>query len=251
MKRFLGAMLATVLVAVPAGPAPGGDKDASAVLDKAIKALGGEATLRKAEAITWKARGKFINDGNENAFTNDSTVQGLDHLRMEYQDENDGNPVKGVTVVNGDKGWRKYGENASELDEARLLNHKRNLYLMVVPITLVSLKGKAFQIESAGEENVDARPAVGLKITGPDGKDFTLFFDKESGFPVKLVAKVPGFQGQEPTEETIFRDYRDFDGIKKATRLEKRRNGVKFLEQEIIEFKVLDKVAPATFAEPQ
>ena len=36
------------------------------------------------------------------------------------------------------------------------------------------------------------KPAAALKVTGPDGKDFTLYFDKESGLPVRMVAKVIG-----------------------------------------------------------
>ena len=53
-------------------------------------------------------------------------------------------------------------------------------------------------------------------------------FDKESGLPVKQVAKVLGFQGQEYTAETTFADYKDFDGIKKATKIEVKRDGETF-----------------------
>jgi hypothetical protein len=35
-----------------------------------------------------------------------------------------------------------------------------NLYLLVVPITLVPLKGKAFKIEPAGTEKVGDKPTV-------------------------------------------------------------------------------------------
>ena len=90
-----------------------------------------------------------------------------------------------------------------------------------------------------------------LKITGPDGKDFTLSFDKESGLPVKLVAKVLGFQGHENTAETTFEDYKDFDGIKKATKIEVKRDGETFQKMKITEFKVLDKVDPEAFTEPK
>ena len=56
---------------------------------------------------------------------------------------------------------------------------KVNGYLQVVPITLIPLKDKAFKVESAGEEKVGEKPAAALKVTGPDGKDFTLLFDKD------------------------------------------------------------------------
>ena len=92
---------------------------------------------------------------------------------------------------------------------------------------------------------------VGVKATGPDGKDFNLFFDKESGLPVKLVAKVVGFMGDEFTQETMFSDYQEMGGIKKATKIQTKRNGEKFQEQQVTEFKLLDQVDPKTFAEPQ
>jgi hypothetical protein len=118
-------------------------------------------------------------------------------------------------------------------------------------MTLLPLREKAFKVEPAKEDKVDGKPAVGLKVTGPDGKDFTLYFDRESGLPVKQVAKVVGFTGEEFTQETIFSDYKEFGGIKKATKVENKRDGQKFLEQNVTEFKVLDKVDPKTFAEPK
>ena len=92
-----------------------------------------------------------------------------------------------------------------------------------LPATLVPLKGKGFKIEAAGEDKVDDKPAVGIKVTGPDGKDFKLYFDKESGLPVKLVATVIGFGGDEFTQETTYANYKDFDGTKKATKISQAR----------------------------
>jgi hypothetical protein len=156
-----------------------------------------------------------------------------------------------VVVVNGDKGWRKFGDNKMDLDGDALANEKRQVYLQVVPSLLVPLKGKGFKLESASEEKVGDKPAAVIKVTGPEGKDFTLYFDKESGLPVKLVAKVIGFGGEEFTQETTYKDYKDFDGIKKATKANSKRDGEDFVKSEVTEFKVLDKVDAKTFSEPE
>src|SRR4051812_32925115 len=67
MTRFLGAALAVALIAVPARA---DDKDATPILDKAIKALGGEPALAKVLAsASWKLTGKVSFDGNESEFT--------------------------------------------------------------------------------------------------------------------------------------------------------------------------------------
>jgi hypothetical protein len=251
MKRFFGALLAAGFLVALGSPARADDKDATAILNKAMKALGGEAKLSKIEAATWKAKGKIRFGENENEFSSQATVQGLDHYRSEFEGEFNGNKFKGVTVLNGDKGWRKFGDMAMDMDQDALANEKRSVYLQVIPVLLAPVKGKGFKVEAAGEEKVGGQPAVGLKVTGPDGKDFTLYFDKESGLPVKEVAKVVGFQGDEFTQETSYGDYKDFGGIKKATKLEVMRNGETFLKQEVTEFKSVDKVDPEAFTEPK
>jgi hypothetical protein len=116
---------------------------------------------------------------------------------------------------------------------------------------LVPLKGKGFQIEMAGEEKVGDKAAVILKVKGPDGKDFTLSFDKETGLPVKEVAKVIGFMGDEFTQERVYSAYQDVNGIKRPMKIVSTRNGEKFVDEEITEFKVLDNVDPETFTEPK
>jgi hypothetical protein len=249
MRRCIGTLLATVLVTSLGTPARA--DDANAILDKAIKALGGEEKLAPVKAAAWKGKGKINLGGNESEFTNEMTVQGLDHSRGAFEGDFMGNKVKGVTVMAGDKGWRKFGDMKMELDKDALANEKRSLYLQIVPVTLLPLKGKGFKVEMAAEEKVGGKPAAGIKVTGPDSKDFKLYFDKESGLPVKLVAKVMGFMGEEFTQETTYGDYKDFDGIKKATKIESKRDGEKFIDAQITEFKVLDKVDPKTFAEPE
>ena len=246
MKRFLGAALAAILFVIPAR---GDDKDANAIVDKAIAALGGAEKLGKLDAFSWKAKGTITFNGNENDFTSQVTIKGLE----QYRRESGNDQISIVVVVDGAKGWRKFGDMSSELEGDMLANEKRMLYLNVIPITMVAIKGKGFKYEAAGEEKVGDKPAVILKVTGPDGKDFTLSLDRESGLPVKVVAKnMLGFQpGQEYTSETTYANYKDLGGIKKATKVEVKRDGEAFQSWEITEFKVLDKVDAETFAEPK
>jgi outer membrane lipoprotein-sorting protein len=247
MRTLLGAVLASTLSLVVTSSSQAGDSDAKSVVDKAITAVGGAEKLSKIDAFSMKTKGTVIFNGNENDTTNDVTYKGLDHYRREFGNDQ----FHGVIVLDGDKGWRKVGDNSSTIEGDGVANEKRNIYLGVIPITLVALKGSGFKIEAAGEEKVGDKPAVILKVTGPDGKDFTLSFDKESGLPVKQVAKVVGFQGQEATLETTYSDYKDFGGIKKATKIEIKRDGEKFQDLTVTEFKVLDKVESDAFAEPK
>ncbi len=246
MKRILGAAVVALFFVVPARA---DDKDATAIVDKGIGAFGGAEKLGKVNAFSWKAKGTITFNGNENDFTGLVTIKGLD----QYRRESGNDQFNVVVVVDGAKGWRKFGDNSSELEGDMLANEKRTIYLNVIPITLVALKGKGFKYEAAGEEKVGDKAALILKVTGPDGKEFMLSLDKESGLPLKLVAKnMLGFQpGQEYTSETTYADYKDFGGIKKATKVEVKRDGEAFQSWEITEFKVLDKVDAETFTEPK
>jgi hypothetical protein len=252
MARFICVVSAALLMCGVAGLLRANQDDGTkAILDKAIKALGGEAKLSKAKAITWKTKGTISIGGNDNEFTGETTVQGLDHLRTSFEGDFGGNKVQGMVVLAGDKGWRLFGGNKMEMDKDAVANEKRTLYLQVVPALVLPLRDKAFKVESAGEEKVGGKAAAVLKITAPDSKTFQLSFDKESGLPVKLVAKVLGFMGEEFTQETTFAGYKDFNGINRATKTESKRDGERFVTGQVTDFRVLDKVDPKIFAEPE
>jgi len=251
MQRIIsGVALALVLSAV-AGAARADDADVKSILDKAIKSLGGEAKLAKLDAYSTKIKGTLSFNGNDNSFSSVSTVQGLDRFHSQFEGEFGGNKVQAVVVLNGDKGWRKFGDNSMDLDADAVANEKRTIYLQVIPVTIVPLKSKGFKVETAAEEKVAGKPAAVLKVTAPDGKDFTLAFDKDSGLPVRLVAKVRGFQGEDFTQETTFSDYTDFDGVKRAKKTEAKRDGETFVKTEVTEFKAIEKVDPKLFEKPE
>ncbi len=248
MKRHTTILLVIALSFAALGPARADDQDAKAILDKAIKALGGEEKLTKASVHSWKAKGKVtLAGGPELEFTAQATAGGLEHFRRETVFPR----YHSLVVLDGDKGWQRARDNSRELTGDLLVHAKRLAYLELIPITVVPIKEKGFTCETGGEETVGEKPAVVLKVTGPDGKDFTLSFDKESGVPVKQVAKVIGLGGMAYTAETTFLNYKDFGGIQKATRIAVKRDGEEWQTMEITEFKVLDKLAPETFAEPK
>jgi hypothetical protein len=251
MKWFTSAVLAGLVVCGMVDRARAEEQDPKAILDKAIKALGGEEQLGKVKVYTWKAKAKFHFGENETEMAIQSTVQGLDHYRSEFEGKFGGNDSKGLFVLNGDKGWRKINEDLAEMNPDEFAMHKQTVYHSVLPTLLLPLKGDSFKLESAGEEKVGDKPAVGIKFTGADKKDFKIYFDKESGLPVKLVAKVAGFDGNEFTMDRTYSAYKDFGGVKKATKIESKRDGEKFFEEEVTEFKTLPEAAKGTFDEPK
>jgi hypothetical protein len=250
MKRFLGILVATAWLTVSGSASKGDEKDVTPILDKAIAALGGEAKLTKAMTATWTGTGTISFNENDAPIKNKTTIDGLERLRTEIEFEINGMPVKGVTVLNGKKGWRKFGEDSQPLEDDRVAGAAQGAYLLAVSTTILPLKTKGFKAEAAPDEKVGDKPAAVVKGTGPDGKTFMLYFDKESGLLLKMTATVQGFQGDDVKSETIYSDYKDFDGIKRASRVETKRDGNPFVKMEYSGFKLIEKPDAKTFAEP-
>jgi hypothetical protein len=252
VKKLIGAALVTVFLTGLVSPVRAeSKKDADAIIDKAVKALGGMDKLKTARAMTWKSKGTLTFGGDDNKISSESTAQLPGKFRNAFEGEVMGNKITGAVVMDGDKGWRKFNDDVTAFDKDGVTNEHRNVYMQLIPTLVFPLKLKIFKVEVVGEEKVDGKAADVLKVTGPEGKDFKIYFDKESGLPVKTSANVTGFQGDDALQETTFSDYKDFDGIKKATKIATKRGGEKFMNVEVTEFKVLKDVDPKTFAEPK
>ena len=245
MKRL---MFAVWILAV--GMTARADDAAKAVVAKGITALGGETKLSQAKAFQWKAATKLTLEGDDHDLTIDHASQGLDKYRNHVQGEINGNDFDVTTVIDGKKGRRNFPE-LNDLDTDQVTNEKRNLYLQIIPITLVPLLGEDFQIDSVGEEKVNGKPASVVKVTGPDKKTFRLLFDQGSGLPVKMVATVVGFGGDDYDQVSFFKDYKEMSGIQKASKIEVTRNGDPFLSATIKEFEIVDSLPAKTFDEPK
>jgi hypothetical protein len=251
MSRLFCAAFLTTLLLVLVDHARGDDAATAATIEKAVNALGGDAKLSAIKAVQWRATGKFRFGENENQATIEVTTQGPDRIRRVFEIDRDGQQFRSVIVLDGDRGWRKFRDNVTEMEKDAIGFQKRSLHLAAIADTVIPLKSDKFKVASAPDENVNGKPASVLKITDPDGKDSTLYLDKQTGLPVKQVARVVGFRGDEFTQETTLSEYKDFDGIKKATKFVITRDGNPYQEFTVTDFKVLDKVDPTTFSEPQ
>ena len=247
MRTTLGIVLATLLLAVPS---KAGDDSTTAVLDKAVAAIGGHDKVASVKAATWSTKGKITINGTDSAFTVKSVLQGHDRRRAEIDVEFGGNPIKIVVAVNGDKGWRQINGMTEELSGDDLERERRTTYLEWTTATVLPLKQSPFKTEPAGEDRVNERPADGVKVTGPVGKPHTVYFDKETHLPVRLVSVATDFAG-EATHETTYTDYKDFNGLKKATKVKVKRDGQDFVDAELSEFKVIDAPDAKTFDKPE
>ena len=90
---------------------------------------------------TWKTKGTISLGGADSPIATESFLRGLDHFRQKFQGEFGGMKVEGVAVLAGDKGWRKFGDDANRnavfrIGSGEAVLHKNIASLQVVERTL-------------------------------------------------------------------------------------------------------------------
>jgi hypothetical protein len=251
MQKVVYRLLLFGLLLTMAVPVQADDKaDAKAIIDKAIKATGGEEKLAKYKAITWKGKGKINLMGTEIEFTIEAAAQPPKQSRGQSEANFNCMKFERIQVVNGDKGWISMMGNTEEMSEEQLAAAKEELYAGWVA-TLVPLKDAAFKLAPLGEIKVGDHPAVGVKVSHQDHKDISLYFDKDKGLLVKVQRRAKDMMGQEVDQETLYSDYKEDSGLQHARKQKTKRDGNDFLELEVTQYKPVEKLDDSTFAKPQ
>jgi hypothetical protein len=239
MRRIVSTGAIALLVFGWAGSARAADDtDPRAIIDRAIKATGGEEVLAKIKAETWKEKGTFYGMGDGIPFEGSYSLQFPNQFKMAIENF-------ATFVVNGDKGWM----NDAEMNADQIADFKAQCYISWLA-TLVPLKDPAFTLTALDEIKVADQPAVGVKVTHAGHPDIKLYFDKKTGLLVKDARRAKNEEGKEVDAETILSGHKNMDGVMMATKLLVNRDGKKFVEAEVIDWKISDKLDDKVFAKP-
>lgn len=246
MRRTLSAVVILLLAG-----ASHAQEDAAAILEKGIQAHGGEAKLAKVKAATWRAKGTIYGAGDPTPYTGEWALQFPAQARVILEMEINGVPIKHIRVLDRDKGWIKQNrDDAYELDDDLLTEDRRQVGLQWLA-TLLPLRDKAFTLTTLPETKIDGTAAVGIKATAKDRPDVRLYFDKEKGLLLRFESPVKDPKtGKDIRQEILYSDYKEVDGVQKAMKMTIRREGKKYLEQEIADFRLKDKIDDRTFGKP-
>jgi hypothetical protein len=223
--------------------------DLKAVIDKAVKAMGGQEKLAKHQGVTIKSKGKVSINGMEFEFTAESHVQPPTKNRVQIDGDFNGMKFTQIRISNGDKGWVSAMGMVTEMGEDELANAKDDLYAGWVA-SLVPLNDPTFKLAPLGESKVSDRPVLGVKVSHKDQKDVNLYFDKENGLLVKAARRAKDMMGAEVDQETFFSEYKDVDGVKRWKKLTIKRDGNTFLEMEATDIKAVEKLDDNLFGKP-
>jgi hypothetical protein len=251
MRKVLGVVCVAGLLLPAAPPVRADDKaDAEAILEKGIKALGGEARLTRFKAATWKGDGTLRLGNQDVKYSGDWAVQAPHQYRAAVTGKAGEMEFKRVRVLDGDKGWVKIDENdAQEMSAQALAETQRELYIQLMT-TLLPLRDKAFTLAPLGAAKVGDTPAEGLKVTTQEGREFRLHFNKDSGLLLAVESQVKNAQGDDVKQEVVYSDYKDVEGLKRPMKLTVKRDGKTFIDQTTTEYKPLEKLDDKEFAKP-
>src|SRR5205814_6376236 len=129
MRNFWSASFAVGLVLGVVAAARADDQaSAKAIVEKAVKATGGEEVLSKLTGIDVKFKGKWYGMGEGLPYVGQTLHQTPNKLRFQIDLEVGGMKFQFIQVVNGEKGWISANNATMEMGKDELDEAKHQLY---------------------------------------------------------------------------------------------------------------------------
>jgi len=243
MRKSIASFVALSLLFAWTGVAQPGDDDAArAIINKAIKAGGGEKNLARFESTIMKEKGTYYGMGEGLPYTSVIHMVRPDRFKMEVLDVF-------TLCLNGDKGWIKTGQDVMDMPkeevEIQQINQRAGWIMSLLP-----LKDKAYAVEAAGAADVDGVKTSVVKVSRKDYPTVTLYFDKKSDHLVKSQFKTKSSeQKKEVMAEFRFSEFKTVDGVTMPHHVVMKHDGKLFVEADVTEMKAA-KLDAKTFAKP-
>jgi hypothetical protein len=240
----LGVLLAAATVRADDSAA------ARELIEKAIRAHGGEATLAKCPVMTMKFKGTVHGSDKTPTilFKAQMTTNGAERVKLIVESDNFGKFIL-VSVLNGDRGWIGCNGETQEVKKDKLATMQEDAYSAWVA-SLLPLKDKTFNLTMEGEANIDNRTALGVKVSRMGHRDVKLFFDKETGLLVKTERLAKDEQGKEVSEATFLSEHKDVQDTKQAMKITIFRGGRPYQTWEVMDYLLAANPNEGTFNKP-
>ncbi|MFO7448426.1 MAG: pitrilysin family protein [Ignavibacteriaceae bacterium] len=190
-----GSEVDTAMFGVPEG------LDGETVIQNYIKAIGGEENLEKVQDRTTVMSGKVQN------FDISMTIYQKDPALLKQVVNAMG--MQQVTIYDGDKGVMNVGDKKIDITGSEL----ERLELEATLKLILDLKEHDINIQLKGMQLVEDKKAYIVEMILPDSTKWIQYYDPDTGLKVKDVKPLVTEQGTF-TQETIYSDYREVEGVK-------------------------------------
>ena len=243
MRRF--ALLVAVTITT-AGLAGADDKDAKAIVKRAIAAHGGAEALEKTLKCKRTDKGKQFVNLKEEPFVSQVTRSLPDKVRLQVKM---GKTFETVIVLDGETGWQAdNGGPAAKMLAARTREVREEAYLWYVT-ALVPLLNPEFTLSTLPESKVGTEAVVGVKVERKGHADTRLYFNKRNGILLSAERRVTE-AGLAVDKEYLYEGHRSFGRAMLPTKETVKLNKRTWTEFAISDYTFPTKFDATTFAKP-
>ena len=224
----------TPLTPQPAGPLP----TASDIFTKSIEAIGGEAAIRKHTSMVTKGTLSMPAAGMSGKLEIITLAPNKILTLMEFPGV--GKITQGF---DGTVGWSMNPMQGPSLIEGSMLEELKKSSDMYKDLDPSKIWSKA---ETKGAVNFGGVPCYEIAVTGGPG-DGAVYYEIQTGLTRGMILTVETPMGKMPST-TMMSDYKEFDGVKIATRTDVEAMNMKqVLVVDSVDYKSID---PAIFNLP-
>jgi hypothetical protein len=227
-----------------------GEQSPRATIQAAIKAHGGEESLAKTITGSLAAKSTMVLGNVEASVSWEETFELPQRYYRKISGKVKGRDISMEYAITDGSGWiRLNGGEAKEYQgEKQPLERNWNAFLAILPLCLAD----GVKLEAAGEEKVDGRDAVSVKVQGkPVGSEGILFFDKKTGLMVKSRRRIQHLLSREEVEgEVVYGDFKEVSGVQYPHHITTYVTGKKVGDMEITLIEFSKKIDDHLFDKP-
>jgi hypothetical protein len=227
-----------------------GAEEARRIIERAVAALGGWKKVSRYRGLMFRGKATtYVNGQGNSVWISEHIYRHPDRSRTTFE------PARGegravVTVLNGDKGWLKWGtDQAGELSPPLLDRYRESDHDRAVANLTSLLMDKAYTLSPLEGAKVEGSYVLGVLVSHQDHRPVKLFFDKGAGFLVKYEVLIQE-EGREVAEETFLSNHREFHGVHRPGKFVIKRGGEKKCVWEITDHQALEDADDSLFAKP-
>jgi hypothetical protein len=224
------------------------DDLARQVIEKAVKAVGGEEALKKYPAGEYKGEGTALIAGESVKYYTAITYALPDQFRMTFETTVQTKKSSVVVIVSGDQVTQVVNGTTIPVAEPALSAFKQLAAIQEASLLYPLLDKDKFTLKAEKDEKVGDKDAAVVLVTRKGMKDVRMMFDKESGLLVRYTRKgIDPVSGKEVDEEVTSSEYQEFSGVKFSTVNKVRQAGKDYMTLKVTEVKLMERVDPKLF----
>jgi hypothetical protein len=244
-----------------AGAARGDEASARKLVEAAIHAQGGAATLASHPVVTLKTEGIFQGYKEKPVFfhKSESTRHGSDRYRSEMWCDLTGAKLHVVNVLDDQQGWVKQsamlksGESLQTTEKCtpdQLARFKEAGYVDQLTTSLGEILGSDYSLKLEGEATGSKSALDGVRVSRKSRRDVILYFDKETHLLKSIVHRGTAGTDDEGTVEVRIGRYEEFQGMQMPISWEIWLNDRCLWSHHVVERNFAKTPLPGMFAKP-